>query len=322
MLLRRGLITLLVALGSAVPAEAAPRWTRIASPGDVPAARLDHAMASTSSTTVWMHGGRSVGNDRGDLWRYAVRTKRWTRIEPDGAVPPARFGHNLIAEPGGTLLMFGGQSDADFFNDRWRFDPKTNRWTKLGDGGPEARYGAAGAIDPATGRLVVSHGFTNSGRFDDTWLVGAGAPADLSPAAGKRPSKRCLIHGAASGGRFFLFGGQSNADPYLGDLWVFDLAAREWNQLGGPAPSQRNTYAATVAGGRWWIHGGAGPTRLLGDLWRLDMKTGRFRAVKVSGRNPAARSGHAAAPVSGGLLIFGGATNRSETAETWRLRTS
>ncbi len=68
-----------------------------------------------------------------------------------------------------VLSLFGGPSGGRFFSDAWRYMPRQNRWNKLAPGaGPNARYGAGAAIDPATGTTWVTHGFTTRGRFDDT----------------------------------------------------------------------------------------------------------------------------------------------------------
>ena len=294
---------------------AAPRWERVDAAGG-PTARRDHALAAVGES-VYLFGGRHAGVSLDDFWRLDLPSRTWVRL-PGG--PAARFGHNLVAEPGGTLLMFGGQSGGGFLADLWRFDPAAGAWTQLETPAAKPRYGAAGALDPAGGRLVVSHGFTDTGRFDDTWSLGAPPAVDVS-GTNERPLRRCLVAGAAHGGGFYLFGGQSNADGFMDDLWRLDLAARTWRRLEPAArPSERNLYGAAQAGASWFIHGGATPSGAVGDLWRLDLATGEFSQLAPEGERPAARSAHAAAAVPGGIVVFGGAAAAGDAADVWRLR--
>ncbi|HWH43978.1 MAG TPA: kelch repeat-containing protein [Thermoleophilaceae bacterium] len=318
-MLRAATTGLLAILVLAAPASAAPRWSEVGSRSG-PSARTDHALAATSSRAVWLLGGRTgSGRALADLWRLDPRRGRWTRIRPRGSSPPARFGLNLLAEPGGTLLAFGGQAGSRFFGDTWRFTPRTRRWRRVASGGPAPRYGAGAAIDPATGRAYVTHGFTFRGRFDDTWALTGGAFRDISPAA--RPLERCLVQAAFHEGGLFLFGGQSNPRPFLGDLWRLDTASGRWEELRPRSrPSPRNLYAAAQRGRDWLIHGGAGARGEEGDLWRLDLGRAGFTRVRSGRRGPGARSAHAATFAGRDLVVFGGSRGGRARRDTWVLR--
>ena len=140
-------------------------------------------------------------------------------------------------------------------------------------------------------------------------------------AGGPRPLRRCLVQAAfASNRELLLFGGQSDPVPFRNDLWRLDTVTAEWREL-NPArrPSRRNRYAAAQTRGEWFIHGGEGPRGPLGDLWRYDFAAGTFR--RISRRGPSARSGHALAAVGRRLVLFGGARNGRELADTWINRT-
>ena len=309
-------------LMAAPAASAAPTWRELPAAGAAPPARSDHALAATSARHVYLHGGRSDGRARADLWRLDLESGGWERLEPRGRAPTRRFGQNLVAERGGTLLLFGGQAGARFFADAWRYDPRRNSWTRIDAAGPAARYGAAAALDPRTGRLYVSHGFTNAGRFDDTWALRGGRFATASAPRGRRPLRRCLVQGAFFGGAFYLFGGQSNPRPFLGDLWRLDVRRRRWRRL-RPArrPAPRNLYAAARAGRHWYVHGGAGRRGELGDLWRLDLRRARFTPLAPAGPAPSARSSHSAAAAGRDrIVIFGGTSAAGEELnDTWVL---
>jgi N-acetylneuraminic acid mutarotase len=313
--------TCAVAFIAAVPAaQAVPRWTELDTAGPKPSARADHGLAATSPRAVYLFGGRAGGRSLGDLWRLDPRRARWERLSPGGAVPRARFGHNFVAEPGGTLLLFGGQAGGSFFSDVWRFSPAANSWTLVDASGPVARYGAGAAVDPA-GAFHVTHGFTDEGRFDDTWTLSGDGFSDTS-GLGARPLERCLVQSAFYSGGLYLFGGQSDSRPYLDDLWRLDLATRTWRELAPERrPAARNLYAAARAGGRWLIQGGRGREGLLRDLWSLDLGDGVFRRLRPHGRRPGARSSHAAAALGPRrVLLFGGAGAAGPRNEALLLR--
>ena len=91
-----------------------------------------------------------------------------------GPAPSPRFGHAVAVDAGNrALYLFGGQADGEtFFNDTWRFDLDARSWSEIptGDDRPSPRYGTSAVLD-GEGNLIVSHGFTFEGRFDDTWCL-------------------------------------------------------------------------------------------------------------------------------------------------------
>ena len=54
---------------------------------------------------------------------------------------------------------------------RLAYEIAENAWRLLApeDAGPSSRYGHSAIYDPTGDRMVISHGFTDDGRFDDTW---------------------------------------------------------------------------------------------------------------------------------------------------------
>ncbi len=310
-----------------LPAAAdAARWQKLDTGRGGPSARADAALAAPSARFTYLHGGERDGSPLADLWRLDVRRERWTRLKPPGPAPAARFGHDLVAARDGSLLLFGGQSGADFFGDVWRYDPGAGRWTMLEATGPAPRYGAGVAYDRTGDALYVTHGFTNDGRFDDTWRLGRErAFADLSPAApAPRPLERCLVGAVFSGDELFLFGGQSNPRPFLGDLWRYDTATSTWTELQPTrAPSPRNVYGSARLGSTWVIHGGQTRTGAAGDLWTLDLRNpASFARVRPRGARPSARANQAMTALGTTRAVtFGGSDDEGDSLrDTWLLR--
>jgi N-acetylneuraminic acid mutarotase len=289
----------------------------------LPPPRHDHSLA-TDGTRLYLFGGRDTG-PMGDFWVYDLPSGRWTEVKAPG--PPARFGHNgLFDAPGQRLIVFGGQAGG-FFNDIWAYIATAGRWSELGavEPLPATRYGAAATIDSGE-RLIVSHGFTDTGRFDDSWrfaLTGS-AWADVSPPDGTRPIKRCLTRAVwdHTSSRFLMFGGQTDGTPYLGDLW--SLTDTSWTEITAePKPSARNLYSmvwddelsrALVFGGR--TEGGQ-----VNDVWEFSAPENTWEQLSTQGEPPTARNGHDSVWIPGrrSMLVFGGQDAEGDRNDLWEL---
>jgi N-acetylneuraminic acid mutarotase len=272
--------------------------------------------ANDGGSIAFLFGGRAAGKPLNDFWAFDRSTNAWSKL-PGG--PAARFGHSA-AFIDGHLVVFGGQGGANtFFNDAWAFDPVHGKWTQLKPAGgpPAARYGAGGAKIGTS--LTISHGFTDTGRFDDTWALSA-RWTDVSPKSGPRPIKRCL-HRAVylpDFGRMLLFGGQTDGRPFLGDGWLYNPTKQEWSQVGGNAPTARNLYALAGTAKTAYLFGGATVEGASNELWSFDASG--WKKLKAAGTAPPARSGVEGAIVAGpSMLVFGGAGKTAELADLWEL---
>jgi hypothetical protein len=303
--------------------EATPTWTRLAAAG--PSPRRDHSLVATADGgSIFLFGGRDGSGPLADTWLYDVASGSWS---PAAQGPAARFGHNAVFDPEGRrMILFGGQGTGGFFNDTWSFDGTT--WQQLNPANPPAaRYGAGAAYDAGSAGIYVSHGFTDSGRFDDTWVLPLEGDSwgDNSPATGPRPVRRCLLRILAEqgSGRILLFGGQTDNDPFLGDLWALDPATDTWTEIAAPGPSARNLYAMVVSEQPAGVlFGGRAEEGPLNDLWALDFLSDSWLQLSPAGELPAARSGHDAAwlPGGNGLLVFGGRdANQNLLDDLWQL---
>ncbi len=310
---------------TATTAPATLRWRQLQPGSDSPPPRRDHSLVSDGQR-LFLFGGRA-GEPLADLWSYDGVGATWTEVVAAGA-PPARFGHNAIWDvPRGRLVVFGGQAGGTFFNDVWAFDPASGQWSQLSPAGasPSARYGAGAALDPA-GRLLVTHGFTTAGRFDDTWALALDSDSWTDLATQRpRPVERCLMRAAwdAGAGQLLMFGGQTTGTPFLGDLWALGDGA--WREIAAqPKPSPRNFYAMAFdeEGRRLILFGGNTADGPLNDLWFFDTTTERWSQPSPQGEGPPpARAGHDAAwlPGSHRLIVFGGQTTEGDSNELWEL---
>eukprot|EP00057_Strongylocentrotus_purpuratus_P007268 XP_011661742.1 PREDICTED: multiple epidermal growth factor-like domains protein 8 [Strongylocentrotus purpuratus] len=74
---------------------------------------------------------------------------------------------------------------------------------------------------------------------------------------------------ADGGGKFWLFGGYSQDNQRLNDVWSYDASASQWtHHPSGNSPSARNYHAASfVAPDRMIISGGLSDSEVLSDWW-------------------------------------------------------
>jgi hypothetical protein len=304
------------------PTLAAPRWDLLPQGDTVPPPRRDHSLV-TDGQRLYLFGGRN-SSPLGDFWVYDLASQRWSQVAAPG--PPARFGHSAGYDViTSSIVIFGGQAGG-FFNDVWAYTPTTGRWAQVSSsGGPSPRYGAASAVDPS-GRLIVSHGFTDTGRFDDTWSEAGGTWGDLSPTDGERPIERCLTRGVVTpDGAFFLFGGQTDSDPFLGDTWRLDTVnPTPWTNISpGTSPAARNLFSMVWDDERprALVFAGATEGGLVRDVWIFDVLASEWSELSTQGEAPSPRSGHDAIWLPGrrSMVVFGGRDAGGDRDDLWEL---
>lgn len=324
-------MTLVASLLLTVTMQGQPlSYSQLRTDGPQPSARFDGTIAyDPSARRIYLFGGEDT-SPRNDLWTYSLSERRWEEVPLTGPRPPARLGQTLVYDSGRRrLVVFGGQASG-FFSDVWAFDIAQGSWQQLSpdNAGPSRRYGHSAIYDAARNRMVISHGFTNSGRFDDTWAFDFATNSwrDVSP-SGLRPLRRCLHHAVldATANQMYLYGGcASGAGPCpLGDLWSFDLTTNRWTektaQLKPPA-RQHYGMAFDAVRGRLVVFGGSG-NAILNDTWEYDSRSGAWQQPVLAGDAPSARSRHqtTSAGDRGTIFFFGGLTAAGPTNELWML---
>ncbi|MGB8960326.1 MAG: kelch repeat-containing protein, partial [Candidatus Aminicenantales bacterium] len=187
----------------------------IASPSNVPGARVWATSWIDSSGKLWLFGGKgydSAGNDDylNDLWKYNPTTLEWTWVSGSNTVdqtgvygtqgtaassnvPGAREGAVSWTDSVGRLWLFGGSSGGGW-NDLWKFDLASLEWTWV------------------SGSNIISQ----------RGIYGTKGTAASSNVPGARSGSISWID---SQGRLWLFGGVGNDSAgnlgYLNDLWHY-----------------------------------------------------------------------------------------------------
>ncbi len=297
--------------------------------GASPSARFDGTLAyDPAGRQLFLFGGQDSA-PKNDLWSFSLDRHSWEEVRVSGP-PPARFGHTLIFDPvRRRLVVFGGQANG-FFSDVWAFDIARQTWQQLSpnQAAPSKRYGHSAVYDATRDRMIISHGFTDAGRFDDTFSFDftRNVWADLT-SSGTKPLRRCLHHAILdqANQQMYLYGGCSSGFGPCpqGDLWAFDLNKNTWTERTGrvnPPPREHYGMAFDSLRKRIILFGGRGQG-LLDDTWEYDPGQGSWEQKTPAGTRPSARERHETsfANDKGTAFFFGGTTSSGLTNELWML---
>jgi len=263
-------------------------------------------------------GGQINGGTANDVWAFDLTLHSWTDLTPTGgsAPDPRRTPASIYDPVLHRMITWSGQSGGTFFNDVWSFDLNTLTWTEgVPASSPNPRYGVASTYDPVGGDLVTFAGFTNQGRFDDTWRYDAAADTwtDVTP-AGTSPPMRCL-HSASYDSRnhrMIMYGGQQSGP--LDDIWAFDLTSETWTEF-NPATRPLGRFhtahvydaanhRSTIFGGTRGAAGGGNTD----EVWLFDLSLENFVQMFPTGTPPSAREGATGIYIQAEdrMVIFGG----------------
>lgn len=275
-------------------------------------------------------GGRSLRGDLDDTWSFDLDSRRWRVLAKGKPGPTRRYTHNAVYDPTTRRMLVWSGRHAEgglLFNDVWAFDLDNEIWTELSapDPKPNIRYGTAAVLDPISRTLVSFGGFTDEGRFDDTWRFDVDGQVWHETGAAIRPSARCL-HSASYDSRrhrMIIYGGQRNGP--LGDIWAYDLTDNTWREMTPdtrPAGRTFPAHAYDPDNDRVIIFGGnRGAEGKSNGTWAFDLIGETWEEMDGENEPPAPRDGAAAVYIAaqGRLVLFGGSGTDGNFADVWAL---
>jgi len=308
-----------------------PTWNQIAQPGEIPPPTTEAtAVYDPTPGRLVVYGGFDGGAVLSDdIWVLSLDSLRWTRLEPVGDQPPARYRHSATYDvTRDRMILFGG-SDPNRENDVWALDLSgAAAWTQLPDlGTPWDRGSQAAIYDPLTQRMVLFGGAEGSAVRNNTRvlrLTGTQRWSTLSFAdsvPGGRVRYSALHDPVRS--RMIIFGGW-DFNTFLNDTWAMTLSGTPtWSRIDppGPRPSPRMEHAAIYDSrrDRMIVIGGYEGHR---DVWELPLGgTPAWSQIYPTGPFPYYR-GVAAIydPVGDRAIVFTGVPHLYESElEVWEL---
>lgn len=174
----------------AAPARSSPyTWSQVSLP-NAPADRDQVQMAYDPPLheIVEFGGYEPAGLAVGDTWTY--QSGVWTNISANLTVaPPSRWGGDLVYDAAmKSLVLFGGRSWNQYFNDTWSFN--ATGWHNLSKAvAPSPRRGVQMAYIPSGRYLLLFGGAegnlpAGSGSpwsyYNDTWLFRGGSWTNIT----------------------------------------------------------------------------------------------------------------------------------------------
>lgn len=327
-------------------------WTQLAEGK----ARYDHALVPLPATEQGLltFGGRAAEGvtETIESDAYVLRLSSgapgvWSEVPGTGAAPGPRAEHAMILRErpvfGFEAVSFGGVAQAPSADTQGPARSETHAldglgaWRQIGAQGAPSRYGHATLYWPARDALLSFGGRSGPDPTDvvsDTHrldLDGESPPWTRLPIAGDGPAARVghtLVHDELFD-RGILFGGTSDGTAGLDDLWALNLGGDipTWAPLvaAGGAPAARFDHTAAFLPALRWLVVFGGTTDgqdALGDLFVLDLghEPPSWRTPAVTGPEPGARSGAAAAVARGRFVLYGGVRDGAPLSDAWWLQ--
>jgi hypothetical protein len=331
-------------------------WTRLEPSGSGPNPREGHSAVYDAATDrMIVFGGYSDEGTYDDTWVLENASGRdgtphWTRLEPQGALPPARWQHTAVYDPEtNRMVVCGGDAGPSggggIFSDVWVLTHANGRggtpaWNQLALTGPYTPFltGHSAVYDPASNRLVAY-------VWTQVWVLSnanglGGSPgwSPLEPTGGPPPSRRyhAAVYDRATN-RMTIYGGQAPPSGQHSDAWVLTGAngldgTPEWIQLAptDTLPASRNSHSAVyhplfnqmvVFGGNYVSGSPNNELLVLAGANGAD-STCRWSIPLPSGPVPSERFRHTAVydSTDGVMILFGGAHFMARLNDVWVLK--
>jgi N-acetylneuraminic acid mutarotase len=285
--------------------------TNLASPwleGPPLAEPRDEPRAVALGDAIYLVGG-TLGIEELSPDRYLLDpTDELTRFDPESgryeeeATLPRPLNHIGLTTYRGDVYVAGGYgryTDTDTSRAFFRYDPDTNRWSRLPDM-PEPR--AAGAVGIIDHRLIWAGGARNSIAQPDVFAY------DFRSRRWSRlPSmhtRREHVGEAVLDDELYVLGGRAPQSQAVDTAERFDPRTGEWETLppmpvpsGGLAAISLGDAVVTVSGGN------DGAETVTGAIQEFDPATDEWRLLPEL---RTARHGHGATVVDDEVWVFGG----------------
>jgi N-acetylneuraminic acid mutarotase len=201
-------------------------WNTLTPTGAAPAARHGNSLVyDPQSKKMILFGGYNGSTQYNDTWAYDPAANSWTDLKPTGNLPAGRDSQAMAYDSDDkVMVLFGGWSTTEQFDDTWAYDPANNSWTVLKPTGvaPTARALHQMVYDPAIKKIVLFGGGTSSATFNDTWLFDFAArswtPATADGGPPPARAGHALVYDSSTKD-ILLFGGSNGLGKYFNDLW-------------------------------------------------------------------------------------------------------
>lgn len=279
-------------------------WSLLPTYGQAPHTLVFHSSVMIGSKIISFGGGLHLQN-LDTVHILDVDTMMWSQPQILGRSPPARKRHTATAI-NDSIWIFGGRARNHVLSDLYTLHVPTLSWQKPQTWGtrPLPRYGHTATYVPKLNCIVVIGGFTVAGMRADVYSLDIETlrwtPQRSNARRQDEPAPR-LCHSALlitheNVDYIAVFGGNSQGQAYLNDLWLLNLQDWSWSQptTSGDCPSRRFTHSSFLlpsadgSSDKFAIWAGADRELFPTDLTEFDMSTMKWNKIEtaVYGRTP------------------------------------
>ncbi len=316
------LVLLSVGTGCAADTKVTAGWHQVHPDGQAPSGG-QAAMVYDERAKRILVFARAKDGPEIDVWFLDLEGRKWVDIQAPSVRPPYRTGFSVAYDNDAQkVLLFGGEGSQGYLCDTWIYDPRSNAWNNVDDGGlcPAPRKGQAMVYDPVSRRVVLFGGGRTDAHFhkaNDTWTYDFTAGAWTEVRTTNYPAAR-MWHSMSydtANGNIIMFGGESSSEfgAVMNDTWALDIESKTWTRLEpeGAVPSGRVQHAMVLdqSTGIIVLFGGSGAdTTALGDTWLYDGLKNAWTKPRLRGKTPACRQGQSLVydTESNRVVLFGG----------------
>ncbi|WP_298156296.1 kelch repeat-containing protein [Flavobacterium sp.] len=243
-----------------------------------PSHRTKSATWTDLAGNLWLYGGNDGLQFKSDLWKFNTQTKMWSWVSGFSGIteapihgiqgvpapentPGGRWGSVTWTDTYGNLWLFGGDSQAGYRNDLWKYDMATGQWTwmkgsQLPNGASVFNGLTAPENTPSADSFQMSNPWTSGDnilwlqiqysvwKYDIAqnlwirdkassalWYGTFGVGADInSPRRRKYPATW-----TDADGNLLLYSGMAEiaGSESPADFWKYSIPAKQWIWTGG-----------------------------------------------------------------------------------------
>ncbi|KAE8593599.1 hypothetical protein XENTR_v10019212 [Xenopus tropicalis] len=250
------------------------RWTQMLAGteggGPGPSSRYFHAAAYNSlRNAMYVVGGLTAQGASKDFWVLNLTTLQW-RLESAPLVPPVA-GHTLTSRRGSSLLLIGGYSPENGFNNRvLEYSTELETWKVGHQTGtpPTGLYAHSTVYHEGTDAFYVFGGqrfhveaVTASAELYSlyypnlTWSL-------LAPSQGRKPLSHFFHVAAILRDTMIVVGGRTEQQEYSNHILFYQIHCNSWirpnrsDMVLGLPMNKSIGHTVAVVGGRLYISGG------------------------------------------------------------------
>lgn len=214
-----------------------------------------------------------------------------------------------------NLYIFGGKDKNSRTNDLWKYELNTRRWFWQPNTVLESRSGSS---QWSSGGLLWMYGGRNDTKtfhgLNDFWSYNPETREwkeyNFSPNPGPRYGS--YFWQDDENNYLYLFGGKSDSNTILDDIWRFDTKAENWESVtfsGKELPSRDDGVAVQINEYVYFFEGK--------EFLRLDMKAQTVESISSEGQYPEMREDFIMWSNEDKIHLFGGRVNSKFYGDFW-----